>query len=46
MLRSVAAALVSAATVLALCGPENPCPESSPCCSREYTDEFGHDGHD
>ncbi|KAJ4149940.1 hypothetical protein LMH87_010712 [Akanthomyces muscarius] len=34
MLRSVAAALLSAATVLALCGPENPCPESSPCCSQ------------
>ncbi|ATY61824.1 Glycoside hydrolase, family 16 [Cordyceps militaris CM01] len=34
MLRSVVAALLSASTALALCSPENPCPQSSPCCSQ------------
>ncbi|KGQ04770.1 hypothetical protein BB8028_0001g02040 [Beauveria bassiana] len=34
MLRSLAVALLSAGTALALCSPANPCPESSPCCSQ------------
>ncbi|KAJ6784032.1 hypothetical protein PWT90_00319 [Aphanocladium album] len=34
MLRSAAVALLSATTVLALCSPSNPCPESTPCCSQ------------